>query len=132
MKKMKTKMKNQSFTCSNPRCGRVFVNPIIVQDLSLKNDSSYSSCPYCLTEITTEKTSAVKDIEHAQTEKETKIKEAKKQLPKIKSVHQPSLEEHKCPYHFGYLSQRSKNETIPEECIICEKIVKCMLKKVTG
>jgi len=129
---MKTKMKNQSFTCSNLECGRVFVNPIIVQDLSLKNDSSYQACPYCLTEIITEKTFEVKDIESAQKKKETKIKEAKERIHKIKSVQQPFLEEHKCPHHFGYLSERSRKEAIPEGCIICEKIVQCMLKKVTG
>jgi hypothetical protein len=37
-----------------------------------------------------------------------------------------------CIHHFGYLSKRSKKEKIPEECMICESIVQCMLKNVTG
>jgi len=30
------------------------------------------------------------------------------------------------------LSERSRKEKIPDECMICEEIVQCMLKKVTG
>ncbi|MEM3695378.1 MAG: hypothetical protein QXJ11_05405 [Candidatus Bathyarchaeia archaeon] len=37
-----------------------------------------------------------------------------------------------CTYHFGYLSQRSTKEKIPEECMMCEKIVQCMLQRVRG
>lgn len=37
-----------------------------------------------------------------------------------------------CTHHFGYLSKRSTKEKIPEECIVCGSIVKCMLKNVTG
>jgi hypothetical protein len=130
MKKTKAKMKSQSFTCSNPECGRVFANPIIVQDLSSKNESSYCACPYCLTEVVMEKTSEVKEEKRTLKKKRAKIKEVKAQPPKVKLA-QPSLEKHKCPYYFGYLSQRSKKEKIPEECMTCEKIVQCMLKKVT-
>jgi hypothetical protein len=37
-----------------------------------------------------------------------------------------------CTHHFGYLSKRPTKEKIPEECIVCESIVQCMLKNVTG
>jgi hypothetical protein len=30
------------------------------------------------------------------------------------------------------LSKRSSKEKIPEECMMCENIVQCMLKNVTG
>jgi len=38
----------------------------------------------------------------------------------------------KCVHHFGYLSTRSSKEKIPEECMMCENIVQCMLRNVTG
>jgi hypothetical protein len=132
MKKAKTEMKSQSFTCSNPECGRVFDDPIIVQDFSSKNGSSYSACPYCLTEIVIEKTSEVEEEKRTLKKKRAIIKKAKAQPPKLKPAEPLSLKENKCPYHFGYLSQRSRKEEIPEECMTCEKIVQCMLKKVTG
>ena len=132
MKKAKTKMKSQSFTCSNPECGRVFDDPIIVQDLSSKNGPSYSACPYCLTEIMIEENSEVKEEKRTLKKKRAIIKNAKALSQKLKPAEQLSLKENKCPYYFGYLSQRSRKEEIPEECMTCEKIVQCMLKKVTG
>jgi len=132
MKKAKTKMRSQSFTCSNPECGRVFANPIIVQDLTSKNEPSYSACPYCLTEIVIEEDSEVEEEKRTLKKKRAIIEKAKAQPPKLKPAEQLSLKEQGCPYHFGYLSQRSRKEEIPEECMTCKKIVECMLKKVTG
>ncbi|MEM3565511.1 MAG: hypothetical protein QXK18_01370 [Candidatus Bathyarchaeia archaeon] len=40
-------------------------------------------------------------------------------------------EKTECKYYFGYLSKRSSKESVPEECIVCEKIVQCMLKTIT-
>jgi len=132
MKKAKMKMNSQSFKCSNPECGMVLGNPIIVQDLSSKNESSYSACPYCLTEMVIEKASEVKEESRTLKKKRAKIEEAEAQPPKLKPPRPLSVKESKCAYHFGYLSQRSKKEKISEDCMICEKIVQCMLKKVTG
>lgn len=133
MKKTRAKTKSQSFTCSNPECERVFDNPIIVQDLSSTDKSSYYACPYCLTEIVVEGTSHGEDKKVKRKRKGTKIEETKAEPLKEESV-KPSdelfLKEHECPYYFGYLNQRSKGEEIPEECLTCKKIVQCMLTKV--
>jgi hypothetical protein len=45
---------------------------------------------------------------------------------------QPAQKLHGCPRHLGYLSKRSPKEKIPEVCMMCEQIVECMLKAVTG
>jgi len=34
--------------------------------------------------------------------------------------------EKKCPHHFGYLSKLKKDDLIPEECLVCEKVLKCI------
>ena len=34
-----------------------------------------------------------------------------------------------CPYYFGYLSQRNKEEVIPESCFGCLKSIECMLSE---
>ena len=34
--------------------------------------------------------------------------------------------DNKCSYNFGYLSKRKKNSEIPEECIECKKVLKCI------
>ncbi|MGB9683636.1 MAG: hypothetical protein C0193_00315 [Candidatus Bathyarchaeota archaeon] len=64
----------------------------------------------------------------------TKKKEAvetEMELQSEKVVQQPSTEAVGCKHHFGYLSERSKSEALPEECIVCPKIVQCMLKSVS-
>lgn len=107
------KLENQSFACSNPKCKRIFANPITVRNLSSENPVSYRACPYCLTEIVTEK---------------TRIEKVKAETTGIEPAQQLSSETHKCPYNFGYLSQQSIEE-IPEECMTCAKIVKCMFSE---
>ena len=34
-----------------------------------------------------------------------------------------------CRHQFGYLSQRSEGEEIPEACMLCEKLLECMRSK---
>ena len=34
-----------------------------------------------------------------------------------------------CPYYFGYLSQRNKEEVIPETCFGCQKSIECMMSE---
>ncbi len=33
-----------------------------------------------------------------------------------------------CRHHFGYLASRPKNDSIPQECLICPKVLDCTLK----
>jgi len=33
----------------------------------------------------------------------------------------------KCAHHFGYLSELPKNASIPEECLLCPKVVECIV-----
>jgi DNA-directed RNA polymerase subunit RPC12/RpoP len=37
--------------------------------------------------------------------------------------------EFQCSYHFGYLSDKNKNESIPETCFGCPKSIDCMLSE---
>jgi len=30
-----------------------------------------------------------------------------------------------CPHHFGYLGSRHKNASMPQECLICQKMLEC-------
>ena len=34
-----------------------------------------------------------------------------------------------CRYWFGYLNQKDKTESVPQECIECEKVMDCMLSQ---
>ena len=37
-----------------------------------------------------------------------------------------------CQYWFGFLSQKDKAESIPQECLECEKVLECMLNQYYG
>ena len=32
-----------------------------------------------------------------------------------------------CPYYFGYLSEHDKEAFFPEECLVCSRVVDCIL-----
>jgi hypothetical protein len=34
-----------------------------------------------------------------------------------------------CRYWFGYLNQKDKTESVPQECVECEKVMDCMLSQ---
>ena len=52
------------------------------------------------------------------------FKEEIKDLPKKPYVtRKDSIE---CPHSFGYLANRTKEEPIPEDCLICLRMIDCI------
>lgn len=124
-------MENQSYTCSNPSCGKVFSNPLRTENFGSKNAHAYEACPYCLTEIVVEASSIGREDEEKSEIEETQRTDTSAHLNEEKT-NQQSVSAEKCTHQLGYLSKRSPKEKIPEECMMCSKIVECMLKNVTG
>ncbi|MEM2910901.1 MAG: hypothetical protein QXM52_00790 [Candidatus Bathyarchaeia archaeon] len=122
-KKKQEITEKQSYKCANPSCQRIFANPIKVENISLKN-KIYEACPYCLTEIKIEKGISVFEKQKPMDEKETEMV-----VEEEKTV-QSTAEKEECKHYFGYLSERTTKEGLPEECLLCGKIVQCMLKNV--
>jgi hypothetical protein len=119
--------------CPNRSCGRVFTSPLKAENIGSKKSGAYDACPYCLTEVTLEENPAV-----AQEKEKPKTKKVEAEVEEL-TVHpgaEKPVKAHPatlgCEHHFGYLSERSSKEKIPEECMTCEKIVQCMLKNVTS
>lgn len=132
-KKRARTMLNQSFTCQNPSCGKVFPKPIKASNLRLKKVEVYDACPHCLTKVVLEEIPLADEREIELKVDDVRIGE--KRLHSIPATEDETAKrspEMRCLHQFGYLSQRSKKEDIPEECMVCERIVKCMLKNVTG
>jgi hypothetical protein len=126
----KTK-KNSAFTCPNASCGKVFTKPLRALNLQQGTEEPYDACPYCLTEIKLDdEPTAVFDEPEPETfapkKTETETEEQKPIEDKLDTPEAPS----ECPYHIGYLSERSSKEQIPDECMTCKDIVPCMLKKM--
>ncbi|MCL4429957.1 MAG: hypothetical protein M1167_04310 [Chloroflexi bacterium] len=93
-------------------------------NLQQNPQETYYSCPYCLTRIT-----VVEESPKAEGEPEEKAqpkRNAEETKQKLKHTDKPAS----CNHHPGYLSERSSNEQIPDECLVCKDIVDCMLKKM--
>jgi hypothetical protein len=114
------------FTCSNPVCGRTFFVPMKLVDLRVNDPEPCLACPHCLGQIASDLGPRFDD---SATNVTVENVESKPEQPR-------ELERHvegpiaKCAHHLGFLSERSSKEEISEECMVCEKIVRCMLKSV--
>ncbi|MEM1565854.1 MAG: hypothetical protein QXG11_03240 [Candidatus Bathyarchaeia archaeon] len=122
-----TPHEGQNYICPNPVCGKTFTKPLKVENLSSGTVTAYEACPYCLTEITVEA-----PIKRKETVEEDVKLEPETALEKKTVFQQPPTEVSNCKHYFGYLSERSSRDGLPEECMVCPSIVQCMLKGVTG
>jgi hypothetical protein len=92
-----------------------------LKTLNLQQDpaETYAACPFCLTKIT-------EQIESVNKPEKTQVETILSKEKPTRSTEKPPA----CQYHMGYLSEREKNQQIPDECIICKVIVECMLRKM--
>jgi len=106
--------------CPNPKCHGEIEEPILLNSLATVAEEQYYACPHCLIKL---------DVyaENAQPQEEgEKKKEIEK--PPVKPPETEAKGSSACSRHFGYLATRPKDAPIPQECLICSKIVNCMLK----
>jgi len=106
-------------TCPNNKCGKIFDKPLITINLQQNSKTPYNACPYCFTEITIVENESKTPPEESFTE----IELGKEQVAEV--LEKTVL----CNHHLGYLKERELRQQIPEECILCTKVIDCMLKK---
>jgi len=132
--KLKRKQTSQGNCCPNPDCGKTFSEPITATNLSAKSKETYYACPFCLSRIdedelasetVEENTTDVKNKLSTVVEKEEK--QEKRPTLKIEVPKEIKIPKPTCPYSFGYLKKRPKNTSIPEECMLCPDMMKCLL-----
>jgi hypothetical protein len=119
----------QEFTCPNSACGLVFSKPLKVRNLCVENLEIYDACPRCLTAITVEEGPPMVE---AKLDASATASENVENMPTVEKKKVESRPGTHCSHRFGYLSERPRNDKIPDECVVCENIVKCMLKSITG
>ena len=112
--------------------------------MNLQQDAEapYDACPYCLTEIVQEEeptavfnepeTFEQEEIEEPEdAETEAEVEEVEEAAHVEEPVEAPAAEApSECLHYLGYLSEKSSQEQIPDECMMCKDIVTCMLKKM--
>jgi hypothetical protein len=117
----------EKFTCTNSSCGFVFSKPIKVKNLC-EDSEIYDACPRCFTAVT-----EVGNVPVIQAESNPSLDTERSEVSsKVIIKKTDPLISKQCAHRFGYLSVRPKNETIPDDCMMCENIVKCMTKEITA
>jgi len=111
-KMSETSSNQQSMTCPNNRCGKVFDKPLQLIDLAKPSEETALVCPYCLSKL-----------ELAQPEQEIVAETFLDE--KFQGVAQQK--EEGCPHFVGYLGKRQKDIPIPEFCLTCPQMMKCLL-----
>lgn len=110
----------ERLVCSYVKCGRVISEPVRLTNLSRSpNVETYYACPYCFSKLDIEK--VFDDTKNFGVKRDrTAKKGADAKLDKYLNV--PA-----CTHHLGYLKNRPSNATIPDECLTCPKVLKCMV-----
>jgi len=108
------KLHESDIVCPNPKCGKVFEEPLLLRDLSKKPAEMYYVCPHCIIKldkmpIQDEEGSSPVPVEPAQRLEET--------------------ESGPCSHHFGYLKTLPKGASLPDDCLTCPELLRCSLKK---
>ena len=67
-----------------------------------------------------------KNLKESLLEVQPKINHTDLEIKHVKNSEKPSA----CQYHLGYLSERNSKQQIPDDCLVCENSVECMLKKM--
>lgn len=112
-KKMNSRTENKGFTSGNQRYIWRFNKPAPDENLGQETFPHHAHA-YRLNE--TEETFEVE--EKSQIEKE--------KAPSIETNPAQHVFTKNCPRHLGYLNQRSKEEKISEDCMVCDKLIDCM------
>ena len=101
--------------CPNPKCRRKIEELIVVSDVSTAPVERYYACPHCFFKL---------DVISTQPQKEKKRKGEPPVKPPQKKEKGPS----RCAGYLGYLATLPKNKPTPQECLICPKVLDCIMK----
>jgi hypothetical protein len=117
----------EKFTCTNSSCGFVFSKPIKVKNL-FEDSEIYDACPRCFSAL-----NGVESVPVTESEDNPSMHTGQGEAAgKVAMKKTEQAASKQCAHRFGYLSERAKNENIPDDCMLCENIVKCMTKGMTA
>jgi len=102
------------FKCEE--CGEGFSRPLLARVSSEGRDvRTYFACPRCLSQV-----KAVEAGKSEKREESTSLKEPSRASEKLEA-------NVSCQHFLGYLKRRPKNTAVPEDCLMCEKMIECMV-----
>ncbi|MFB3888716.1 MAG: hypothetical protein ACE14S_04430 [Candidatus Bathyarchaeia archaeon] len=103
---------SEKLRCPYHGCERTFKKPTVLTDMTSIPRQSYYACPFCMSKI---------DIV---TENMRVIGVKAAEYP-AKVFDSPA----KCAHFSGLLSNRPADAPLPEECLVCPKVLQCDARK---
>jgi len=121
----------ETCVCPNDQCGKTFEHPLQLTVLCNDPVETYPACPYCMSRIENEEEREEREPQEDQelaneTPIALKIKTAlqKEQERETEEPEEPTAP--KCTHDIGYLKKRPKGTSIPDECLVCPKMIQCL------
>jgi hypothetical protein len=102
---------DEKMKCPYKGCGMSFQKPSVLTDTTAMPRETYYACPYCMSKLDV----IVEDL------KIIGVKPA--EYPKV--FDSPA----KCARYTGFLNSISKEGPIPDECLVCPKVLQCSVRK---
>ena len=108
-------------------CGEPVEIPILAMILSDSAAEKYYACPRCLSKIANiSKKPEIKEAFEINVDENTLKKEIA-EPERLEITTEGSVEEPRsCEHFLGYLKERPKDTSIPEECLTCINMIDCM------
>jgi len=109
-------------------CGEEYGRPILAEIISGSSPEEYYACSRCLCKIAEAgKRSAPAHEEPAiEEEIEEEIEGEQKEVNNIVMNKIEVEVQASCRHELGYLKKRDRGLSIPDECLICPKMIECM------
>lgn len=104
----------QAIVCPWEKCGKIFSAPIELTVRTKDSRQTYHACPHCFSRVN------ISD-NHEKNPSEVSLGalgDASESITKNDAEN--------CIHFLGYLKTRPKDSQIPDECLTCSKILKCM------
>jgi DNA-directed RNA polymerase subunit RPC12/RpoP len=101
----------EKLKCPYKGCGKTFDKPTVLTDSSTIPRQTYYACPYCMSKIDI----IVKGVKI--------VRVNPTEYPKV--FDSPA----KCVHYFGFLNMLPKDSAIPDECLVCPKILQCNIRR---
>jgi len=108
---MKSLPRSELLFCPYEHCGKGFTKPLLLTDSSEILRTTYYACPHCHSKLNIR-------VENLHVICIEKCEGGERNLVKVD-----------CPYSFGYLKTLKEDDPIPDECLVCPKILQCHVKK---
>jgi DNA-directed RNA polymerase subunit RPC12/RpoP len=112
--KTETENHRSDFRCGE--CGEEFHQPLLAKISSSGSVRTYYACPRCLTKVAEDRR-----------QQSGRAEETPISLRDLKKASMKSEEGVSCQHFFGYLGKRPKDTSIPEDCLVCERMIECMV-----